>query len=524
VIPGKQYSPDEVLATVWSRKWVVLLACLCGSLGAYGVSKLVPDRYRSDAVILVVPQRISQEYVRGIVTRVEDRLKTVSQEILGHAALQRLIEDFDLYQAERRTRRMEDVIALARRDIVVEPAKGDTFRVAYMSHDAVLAKRVTDRLANDFIEQNLRQGREVTERTSAFLDTQLDEARKRLVEKEQRLEEFKRLHAGELPTQIEANQQALANLQMQVQALVDSMSRDRDRRLQLERELADLTTDSVRSQAPVAERAPLSAPTRGTDEEALERAHEHLRDLQTRYKAEHPDVIRALRDVRDLEAKVAGVRAVDADGPRPAPAVNPAERIRQNRLRQLRGELENVDRQIAAKQADERRLRGTMDGVQRRLDATPTRETELVALTRDYTTLQQIYITLLAKKEDSKIAANLERRQVGEQFRIIDPARVPERPYTPNRQTFALYGGVGGMLLAVALIVLFEYRNASFRTEDEVLASIGLPVVAVIPVLTTVAEPLRSERLRRFLPPWAAATAALVLTMVAAYLGWNGIR
>ena len=188
MIPGKQYSPDEVLGIVWSRKWIVAAACLLGSIGAYSVTRFIPDRYRSEAVILVVPQRVSQEYVRGIVTRVEDRLKTVSQEILGHASLERLITRFDLYPEQRRTRSMDDVIALARRDITVEPVKGDTFRVAFVSHDAVLAKNVTDQLANDFIEQNLLQGREVTARTSDFLDTQLDDARKRLVDQEKRLE------------------------------------------------------------------------------------------------------------------------------------------------------------------------------------------------------------------------------------------------------------------------------------------------------------------------------------------------
>jgi polysaccharide chain length determinant protein (PEP-CTERM system associated) len=521
VIPGKQYSPDEVLGTIWSRKWIVLVACLLGSAGAYGVTTFIPDSFRSEAVILVVPQRVSQEYVRGIVTRVEDRLKTVSQEILGHASLERLINDFGLYPEERATHSMDDLIAMARRDIVVEPEKGDTFRVGYVSRDPVLAKNVTERLANEFIEQNLRQGREVTENTSEFLDTQLDEARKRLVEQEQRLEAYRRQYAGELPTQEGTNQQALANLQMQVQSLGDSMNDDRDRRLQLDREMADLGAASA-SASMAAAPASTAADTRSPEEDALAQAQDKLRDLKSRYTAQHPDVARAQRDVRALEARLAGVRRSAGDD-EPI-AVNPAERTRQNRLRQLRGEADNLDRQIAGKQHDERRLRGQMDVLQRRLDAAPTRETELVALTRDYTTLQQIYIALLAKKEDSKIAANLERRQVGEQFRIIDPARVPETPYTPNRQRYAFLGGVGGFALAIGLIVLLEFRNASLRTEDEVLASIGLPVVAVIPVLTEAAEPMRAGRFRRLLSTRAAATAAVLLTIAAAFLSWTGIR
>jgi polysaccharide chain length determinant protein (PEP-CTERM system associated) len=521
VIPGKQYSPDELLAIVWSRRWIVGVACLLGSIGAYGVTRLIPDRYRSEAVILVVPQRVSQEYVRGIVTRVEDRLKTVSQEILGHASLERLIADFNLYPEARRTRSLEDVIALARRDIVVEPIKGDTFRVAYVSYDPVVAKDVTERLANDFIEQNLRQGRDVTARTSDFLDAELDEARKRLEEKEKSLEEYRLLYAGELPDQVQSNQQKLANLQLQVQALGDSMNDDRDRRLQLDRELADL--GAAAGSASTTSTLPAVTVTRSPEEDALAEAEEKLRTLQTRYTPQHPDVVRAQRDVRELQAKVAVVRRTEP-GAVPAAPISAADRFRQNRLGQLRAERENLDRQVAAKEADERRLRAQMDTVQRRLDAVPTRQTELVALTRDYTTLQTMYIALLAKKEDSKLAANLERRQVGEQFRIIDPPRIPETRYSPDRVRFAVFGAFGGLALAIGLIALFEYYNASLRTEDEVLASIGLPVIAVIPVLTETPLPLRTGRFRRLMPRWGAATAGLVATIVAAYLSWTGNR
>ena len=70
---------------------------------------------------------------------------------------------------------------------------------------------------------------------------------------------------------------------------------------------------------------------------------------------------------------------------------------------------------------------------QSRIEATPAREAELASLTRDYETLQQSYRSLLQKKEESQISANLERRQIGEQFKILDPARMPEKPASPDR-------------------------------------------------------------------------------------------
>ena len=77
----------------------------------------------------------------------------------------------------------------------------------------------------------------------------------------------------------------------------------------------------------------------------------------------------------------------------------------------------------------------------------PERESELVELTRDYETLQETYTSLLTKKEDSKLAANLERGQIGEQFRILDPASLPERPSNQEqRLTMGIGASLGGLV------------------------------------------------------------------------------
>jgi len=114
----------------------------------------------------------------------------------------------------------------------------------------------------------------------------------------------------------------------------------------------------------------------------------------------------------------------------------------------------------------------------------PTRESELVELTRDYSTLQETYSTLLQKREDSKLAANLERRQIGEQFRILDPASRPERPYNQKQRLAILFGGsLSGLAFGLLLVGFREYRDASFTCEDDVVRVLSLPVLALIPVM-----------------------------------------
>ncbi len=134
-------------------------------------------------------------------------------------------------------------------------------------------------------------------------------------------------------------------------------------------------------------------------------------------------------------------------------------RARQRRTNELREELEQLDRQIAQKQEEEKRLRTVATGYQQRVDAAPTRESEMTELTRDYATLQTMYTTLLTKKEDSKIAANLERRQIGEQFKLLDPARLPERPFSPDRQLLNMMGIAAGLGVGLVLVAFLEYRD-----------------------------------------------------------------
>ena len=204
--------------------------------------------------------------------------------------------------------------------------------------------------------------------------------------------------------------------------------------------------------------------------------------------------------------------------PEPVPT-NPAERFRANRLRDIRAEADNLDRNIAAKQAEEKRLRGMITMYQTRIAAAPTRESELVELTRDYETLQKTYTNLLGKREDSKVAANLERRQIGEQFKVLDPARFPEKPSSPNRILINSAGVVGGLGFGLLLVALREYRDSSLKTDGDVSLTLSLPILALVPLIVTKAE-RRSARRRKLMVSLTTA-AVMVSAVVALVIIWK---
>ena len=172
-------------------------------------------------------------------TRIEDRLQSISQQILSRTRLERVIQDFDLYPRERALNPMEDVVEQMRRDIDVQIVKGDAFQISYVSKEPRTAMRVTERLASLFIEENLRDREVLAQGTSEFLDSQLADARRRLIEHEKKLEAYRRQFSGELPTQVTANLAAQQNIQVQLQTLTEALDHDRERRLVLERALAE---------------------------------------------------------------------------------------------------------------------------------------------------------------------------------------------------------------------------------------------------------------------------------------------
>ncbi len=145
---------------------------------------------------------------------------------------------------------------------------------------------------------------------------------------------------------------------------------------------------------------------------------------------------------------------------------------------------------------------------QRRLESTPRREHELTLITRDYETTRDLFRSLLAKRDEAGIAANLEQRQKGEIFRIMDAAVTPDRPAGPNRLRLLLIGFVLAVTVSGAAVILAESADTSFRSVDEVRSRIAVPILSTIPKITTESDRFRLRRQRQL------ATAVMAVGLV----------
>jgi uncharacterized protein involved in exopolysaccharide biosynthesis len=305
--------------------------------------------------------------------------------------------------------------------------------------------------------------------------------------------------------------------QARIQSIEEALYRDRELRLSLERQIADLDADAQILSSGRASASGTTVDTSLTTAEQLAIGRAQLAALQLKYKSGHPDIAAAKRRIRDLELRYSTEeerKPADA----PPPPIDPANAIRENRRRDLQDQLTSLQNRQARQEAEADRLAADVDSYKARMAAAPARESDLIELTRDYATLQNTYTSLRGKLEESKLAGDLERRQVSEQFRILDPARFPERPYGPNTLRMIALAAMCGLLCGLAFAGALEYFNESFESESEIVRVLQVPVLARVRTMSSERE-LQARTRQRIL---ASIAAVIVLAVsVGTYAAWK---
>jgi uncharacterized protein involved in exopolysaccharide biosynthesis len=265
--------------------WLLLTPALLGAATMFTVASFTPKRYRSEAAILVVPAQVPEAFVKSAVTtQVVERLQAIQQQILSRTRLEQLIEKHNLYPELRRSGIMEDVVERMRNDIDIAVFKGDAFKVGYQGTDPKTVMKVAENLAGLFIQESLKDREVLTEGTGQFLEGQVEDARRRFIDAQTKLES-----AAKMPNLSHA---------------------------------------------------------------------------------------------------------------------------------------------------------------------------ELAALALDVDLAKDFYKSLVMKKQESNLSTNLERRQIGEQFKLLDPARIPERPFAPNRQGMTTGGALIGFGVGLVIVLIASFRRS----------------------------------------------------------------
>jgi polysaccharide chain length determinant protein (PEP-CTERM system associated) len=435
------------------RPWLVIIPFLLSVVLAVAVSFVLTPRYRSSTLILVAPEQMPTNFVPQMSTeRVARRLQTLRQEVQSRTRLEMVAREFDPYGSLGKEPLINTIERM--REAVRVSVKGDdAFSIEFEHRDPKMAMLVADRLTTLFMEEVVGASERQVSNAYEFIEKQLEGARTQLEQKEAALRTYKEQHMGQLPEQVQANLATLQRLQLEQQTTAEGLRKATD------------TMRLLEGGGNSGEGGERGLKTPSPDSLAVLKAN--LAILKTRYTEQHPDV-RALQSRVDLLEKAAANQTPDAPPVDPA-AIAAELRVREARIEieSLRARLADVDRRIAA--------------FQERVEAAPRREQEVLGLMRDYQKLSENYSALLSKKLDAEMAARLERQQKGQQFRVLDPAYLPEQPSFPNRGLFALSGVGIGILLGIGLAITVDALDPTIKDAESVRTGFNFPVLAVIP-------------------------------------------
>jgi len=388
-------------------------------------------------------------------------------------------------QNRGQTIKMEDLVGKMRTAIKVTPVRAvgtrdggvPGFTISFTYSDARTAQLVCNQITSMFIEEDLKRRGERAQGTADFIESQLQEAKRKLDEQDARLAEFKRRHVGQMPGKEDVSMQLLLSSMAQLEATTQAISRAQSDKAYAETMLQQYLA------------AAKSSPD-GTSPQALEAQLRALQSelvtLEGRYTQGHPDVVKKKREIAQLQERIADQNAA-AQGAPPAKTESAAV-IEPPNVLQLRNQIRMLDQTIKEKSRDQARLQDNIRLYQARVQLSPQIEQEYKELTRDYDTAMAFYNDLLAKKTSSEMSIQLMKQQQGEQFRIMDAANLPASPSYPNRLLFA-GGGLGaGAALGLAIVLLIELKDKAMRYEADITHFLDLPALAQVPVVGSEAE------------------------------------
>jgi len=479
VLGQRELRADDYLALVRRRLWLIVIPAMLGSVIGYSGSLLLHERYTSQTLVLVEQQRVPESYVKSVVTEeLNERLTTMQQQILSRTRLQPIIEKFGMYKEDLGRVPMEDLLNRLRGGILVtavrttgnQPGRVSGFYISFTADNPQLAQQVCAEITSMFMEENIRLREQRAEGTTQFLAKQLEEAKLKLDGQDAKLADFKRRYIGQLPGEEQTNLSLLMALNTQLEGVTQSLNRAQQDKLYLHSILAQQLTRWQASQ---------TGSNPQTAEQELAALQSLLVTLEARYTSHHPDVIKLKNDIAQLKRKVAetNTTATPSETPTKAAISEPPEVL------QLRSQLHQLEVTVVQQTREQQRLQQQIKLYQDRVQLSPLVEQQYKELTRDYTNALLFYNDLLSKRNQSEMATDLERRQQGEQFRVMDPPNLPGKPSYPDRRLFAAIGLAVGLMLGLGVAVLLEARDKSLRTERDIEFFLQLPTLALLPLV-----------------------------------------
>lgn len=471
------------------RKWWIIIPTLISILGGLSYGLITPRIYQSSTMILLQPQKVSTNVVQSLVeVNIREWLNTIKQQVLSRTNLERIIEEHDLYNGtEYMDLLLEEKVELCRDLIKIDVVRQNAFSISFEGEDPKKTMEVTKTLAANFISENLTMREDRTLGTSQFITEELESVKMQLEETEKKLGEYQRKYMGALPENLNTNISMLGRFQTQLEQLNSNLQAAESRKLIIQQQIsnAERMEEQMSGWDSASEVTDTGEPLQYSDGSAeLISLREQLIRLKRRYTSNHPEVKRIEAMIAQIEAEEAESMDEDTEPESGSTEVETLSSF-SSMSDLLRPQLEQIDTEIKNMREEIKKVRSQVELYHTRVEETPKRVQEMVALNRDYDNRNDLYNSLLNRKLEADISVNMEKKQKGEQFRVVDPAKIPLKPIRPNFKKIMVMAIGLGLGLGVGIIYILELMDTSYKTPDEAGTDLQVPVLASIPLLVT---------------------------------------
>jgi len=543
-------------AAVRRRRWPAL--CVAG--GVFGIALLAalfwPPTYRSTGTILIEQQELPAERVPSTITSYADqRIQVISQRVMTTENLLGIIQRYDLYPRLRRHEPREVLLERMRDDVkfqmisadVMDPRQGRAtkaniaFTVSYDSRSPEVAARVANELVSLYLDENIRTRRQLSAEAADFLEDEATRLGKAIEQQQVAIAEFKRKHLNELPDQAVVTTQLLTRTEEELRDVDTQLRADDQQGTYLDAQLAQLSPSSqvytstgervltpadrlkfvrteyarvsslygpnhpdvLRAKRELAglERSVGNVDTINDAQRQYEDAQGKLLEAEKRYGPDHPDVVRLKRQVEILGS---AVQLTPQTEPTIANPDNPA-------YIQIKAQKEAAAAQRASLQQKRAELVARLADLNARLAHSPAVERDYNTMMREYDANELKYREVRQKQMAAKVAENLEEEKKGERFTLIDPPLPPEQPASPNRWFVSCFGLVLALFAGIGTVLVLENVDRRVRGRRDLESLLSVPPLAILPRILTMQD--RAIRRRHRRQAFAGAVGAFVLAI-----------
>ena len=469
--------PQDILAMVNRRKWYMILPALMTIAVSICVALMLPAVYRSESTILIKEQDVPGEYVKTAVTAyAEQRIQAIQQKVMTSSRLMELIEKYNLYPDLKKKKTTDEIIAVMSADLKLTPVNAElqdpktgrekvmtiAFTISYEGKNPSKVQQVVSTITSLYLNEDLQERAQLAGETVDFLNTEIERVKQTLTEQEARLSQFKQKNIEALPEFFQLNMQYLTRTESNIERELERLNSLKDRKEYLEIQLSNVK------------------PNHDIPEETmLKQLEMQLANLKSQFSDQYPDVIKAKKEIEKVKAVVKQKQAENKGKPD-----NPVYISLSSQLAGTQADIASSRQQIA-------QLKEQLNAYREKTAATPQIEETYNRMQADINNLKFKYNELQQKAMEATLSLSLQTEQKGERFTLIEPARLPEKPYKPNRLAIVLIGIVLGVGSGVGLAALVEFSDTSFRNAEALERLTGFPVLVEIPRIITLQDRIR---------------------------------